>query len=111
MNIDKQTLRPIWLHGDLKSVMVIDQRRLPHEFVVADLQTVDDIVMAIQEMFVRGAPLIGVTGNLVHWMLTAQWADHMARRGEMPYFYPPLHEEGKRKYWKIMKELYSRRGY
>ncbi|MFC1541710.1 hypothetical protein ACFL50_04575 [Candidatus Latescibacterota bacterium] len=31
-------------------------------------------------------PLTGVTGNLVHWMLTAQWADHMARRGEMPYF-------------------------
>ncbi|MFC1538706.1 hypothetical protein ACFL6H_04720 [Candidatus Latescibacterota bacterium] len=31
-------------------------------------------------------PLTGVTGNMVHWLLTAQWADHMARRGETPYF-------------------------
>ena len=61
MNIAKQKLRPIWLHEDEKTVMVIDQRRLPHEFLVADLQTVDDIVMAIKKMFVRGAPLIGVT--------------------------------------------------
>ncbi|MBW2011272.1 MAG: S-methyl-5-thioribose-1-phosphate isomerase [Deltaproteobacteria bacterium] len=31
------------------------------EFVVADLKTVDHIIAAIKEMFVRGAPLIGVT--------------------------------------------------
>jgi len=39
-------------------------------------------------------PLTGVTGNLVHWMLTAQWADHMARRGEMPYFRLGLNYDG-----------------
>ncbi len=31
-------------------------------------------------------PATGVTGNLVHWLLTAQWADHMACRDETPYF-------------------------
>jgi|GEM_PF-1808121 hypothetical protein len=35
------------------------------------------------------SPLSTVTANLVHWMLTASWADHMARRGEHPYFRQP----------------------
>jgi methylthioribose-1-phosphate isomerase len=62
MKVDGQNIRPIWLDSDLKTIKVIDQRRLPHEFVVADLKSVDDVIRAIQEMFVRGAPLIGVTG-------------------------------------------------
>jgi methylthioribose-1-phosphate isomerase len=54
--------RPIWLDADSGYVQVIDQRRLPHKLVIADLKTVDDTVRAIQAMYVRGAPLIGVTG-------------------------------------------------
>ncbi len=61
MKVDGQSLRPIWLDEDRSTVKVIDQRRLPHKFVVADLNTVDDIITAIKEMYVRGAPLIGVT--------------------------------------------------
>lgn len=57
-----QKLQAIWLDKNLKVVKVIDQRRLPHEFVIVELKTVDDIIMAIKEMLVRGAPLIGVTG-------------------------------------------------
>ncbi|BBO86342.1 methylthioribose-1-phosphate isomerase [Desulfosarcina ovata subsp. sediminis] len=62
MNVDGKQLRPIWLGEDGVTVKVIDQRQLPHCFVVADLITVDQVIEAIQEMFVRGAPLIGVTG-------------------------------------------------
>jgi methylthioribose-1-phosphate isomerase len=61
MKVDGKDMRPIWLKEDGQTVQVIDQRRLPHEFVVLDLTTVDDVIMAIQEMVVRGAPLIGVT--------------------------------------------------
>ena len=62
MNVDGKKVRPIWLNEDGKTVNVIDQRQLPHRFVVADLKTVDEVIHAIREMFVRGAPLIGVTG-------------------------------------------------
>jgi methylthioribose-1-phosphate isomerase len=62
MKVDGRDIRPIWLAENQKYVQVIDQRFLPHEFVVADLQTVDDTIVAIREMYVRGAPLIGVTG-------------------------------------------------
>ncbi len=52
--------RTIWPTED-KYVEVIDQRKLPHEFVVVKLETYDDAVDAIKEMIVRGAPLIGAT--------------------------------------------------
>jgi len=51
----------IWLNPDGRSVDIIDQRWLPHEFRVVTLETVDDVATAIRDMWVRGAPLIGVT--------------------------------------------------
>jgi len=62
MRVDGRDIRPIWLNEDQQKVNVIDQRFLPHEFVVAELKTVYHVITAIQEMFVRGAPLIGITG-------------------------------------------------
>jgi methylthioribose-1-phosphate isomerase len=51
----------IWLNTDGRSVDIIDQRWLPHEFRVVTLKTVEDVATAIRDMWVRGAPLIGVT--------------------------------------------------
>ena len=44
------------------AVEIIDQTRLPHEFVTLRLENMRDAERAIREMQVRGAPLIGVTG-------------------------------------------------
>ena len=82
MNVDGKEMRPIWLAEDGKTVQVIDQRLLPHELAVLDLTTVDDVIMAVQEMVVRGAPLIGVTaayGVLVAALDAAGRADAAAR--------------------------------
>jgi methylthioribose-1-phosphate isomerase len=55
-------MRTIWVHPqDSTCIQVIDQRFLPHELVVKDLFTVTDVAQAIKEMWVRGAPLIGVS--------------------------------------------------
>lgn len=62
MKVDGKNVRTIWLNDDKKSVEIIDQRKLPHEFVIENLKTVDDAIKAIKDMYVRGAPLIGVTG-------------------------------------------------
>jgi len=58
---NNKPLRPIWQEDDSDSVKIIDQRFLPHRFSVIDLKSVDDVIDAIKEMCVRGAPLIGVT--------------------------------------------------
>ncbi|MBU1712004.1 MAG: S-methyl-5-thioribose-1-phosphate isomerase [Proteobacteria bacterium] len=58
---NNKPLRPIWQEDDPDTVKIIDQRLLPHRFSVIDLKSVDDVIYAIREMCVRGAPLIGVT--------------------------------------------------
>ncbi|MEH0019701.1 MAG: S-methyl-5-thioribose-1-phosphate isomerase [Desulfobacter sp.] len=64
MNVDGKEMRPIWFNTDTETVQVIDQRFLPHELIIEDLTTVDMVIHAIKEMYVRGAPLIGATGAL-----------------------------------------------
>jgi methylthioribose-1-phosphate isomerase len=61
MTTGHRKLRPIWRDDATGNVKIIDQRLLPHELAIADLTTVADAVRAIREMYVRGAPLIGVT--------------------------------------------------
>jgi len=62
MKINGQHYHSIWLHPeDTRIIQIIDQRHLPHEFVVEDLKTVVATARAIKEMHVRGAPLIGAT--------------------------------------------------
>jgi methylthioribose-1-phosphate isomerase len=59
MKIDQTSYRTIWLAKDGWRVQIIDQTRLPHEFVILELETVDAVAEAIKVMRVRGAPLIG----------------------------------------------------
>ena len=44
-------------------VQLIDQRFLPHRFVVETVTTVDEMAAAISEMHVRGAGLIGAAAG------------------------------------------------
>ena len=59
MKIDGKSYRTIWFENN--TVKIIDQTRLPHQFVIKDLKTVQDSINAIKTMEVRGAPLIGAT--------------------------------------------------
>ncbi len=51
-----RTIRPA---ADGRSIEIIDQTRLPHEFVTVRLASLEDVCAAIRDMQVRGAPLIG----------------------------------------------------
>ena len=59
MRIDGKEYRTIWFENDV--VKIIDQTKLPHQFVIKELKTVNDAINAIKVMEVRGAPLIGAT--------------------------------------------------
>ncbi len=62
MLVDGVQMRPIQPVDGKEIVRVIDQRYLPHQLILKDLETVDDTIEAIKQMVVRGAPLIGATG-------------------------------------------------
>ena len=61
MRIEGKNYKTIWFDQNSKNVKIIDQTKLPHEFIIKDLETVDDAINAIKVMEVRGAPLIGAT--------------------------------------------------
>ena len=64
MNVDGKHYRTIWVkEGDERVIQIIDQRNLPHKFIIEDLKSVDDFASAIKDMHVRGAPLIGATAG------------------------------------------------
>ncbi|GGS39251.1 S-methyl-5-thioribose-1-phosphate isomerase [Actinokineospora fastidiosa] len=45
-------------------IVALDQTRLPHDVVLLDLRTVDELIDAIRTLAVRGAPALGVAGAL-----------------------------------------------
>ncbi|QFU07250.1 Methylthioribose-1-phosphate isomerase [Rhodobacteraceae bacterium THAF1] len=61
MKIDGVPYRSLWWDADEGALQIIDQRWLPHELRIQQVDTLDDYADAIVEMRVRGAPLIGAT--------------------------------------------------
>ena len=61
MNVEGRWRRSIELADDARSVIVLDQQKLPREIRWVRLATLDEVARAIKDMTVRGAPLIGVT--------------------------------------------------
>ena len=59
MKIEGKEYRTIWFEKNI--VKIIDQTKLPHQFIIKELKTINDAINAIKTMEVRGAPLIGAT--------------------------------------------------
>lgn len=64
MKVNGTHYRTIWPDKkNPQTIHIIDQRQLPHRFVIEDLTCLDDFVAAIRDMHVRGAGLIGATAG------------------------------------------------
>ena len=59
MKIKGNEYSTIWFEKNI--VKIIDQTKLPHQFIIKKLKNVEDAINAIKNMEVRGAPLIGAT--------------------------------------------------
>ena len=57
MQINGKEYKAIWFEDGV--VKLIDQRKLPYKFEIFTARTIDDVVFAIKNMLVRGAPAIG----------------------------------------------------
>lgn len=65
MKVNDNRFETIWIHpGNPGIVQIIDQRLLPFEFRIEDILTYEDMFVAIRDMHLRGAPLIGAAGAL-----------------------------------------------
>jgi hypothetical protein len=68
-------------------------------------------VLDIEGFDERVAPLSGLSGNLVLWLLTAQWTWHMVRRNETPYYWQNYLEVGAVEYDDRTHAKFVERGY
>jgi methylthioribose-1-phosphate isomerase len=76
VNVGEKHFRTIWLKpGDDRVVQLIDQRFLPHQFVIEDISTVAQMATAIRDMHVRGAGLIGASAGYGMYLAALQAAD------------------------------------
>src|SRR5262249_53650295 len=60
MNVQGKPYRSAWWDDDESALRIVDQTALPRSFRVQSLRTLDEVCVAIRDMRVRGAPLIGV---------------------------------------------------
>ena len=58
MKYENRKYHSLWYEND--NLKIIDQRYLPEEFRIIELKTCREVILAIKEMALRGAPLIGV---------------------------------------------------
>ena len=73
MKVGGQHFRTIWLKTDDECVVqLIDQRFLPHRFVIEEVGTVEQMATAIREMHVRGAGLIGASAGYGMYLATIE---------------------------------------
>jgi methylthioribose-1-phosphate isomerase len=92
MNVNGKHYRTIWLkENDPTVVQIIDQRHLPHEFVVEDLTTVEAVAHAIKDMHVRGAGLIGAAAGYGMYVAALH-----APQSSVAAFMAALQEDGQR---------------
>lgn len=61
MKIGDKHYRSLWWEESLQVLQIIDQRSLPYDFRIQNVDTIEGYVDAIVQMRVRGAPLIGAT--------------------------------------------------
>jgi methylthioribose-1-phosphate isomerase len=78
--------RTIWRKPeDERVVQLIDQRFLPHEFVIEEVRSVEQMATAIRDMHVRGAGLIGASAGYAMYLAALEAArrdsfdEHMSR--------------------------------
>jgi methylthioribose-1-phosphate isomerase len=71
MNVRGRHYRTIWPKpDDDRVIQLIDQRFLPHQFVIEEVRTVAEMAVAIREMHVRGAGLIGAAAGYGMYLAT-----------------------------------------
>lgn len=84
MNVRGRHYRTIWPKaGDERTIQLIDQRALPHRFVIEEVRTVAEMAAAIREMHVRGAGLIGAAAGYGMYLATLESDDPTAAAAQL----------------------------
>lgn len=83
MKVGDKYFRTIWVdESQPKIIKIIDQRFLPHEFIIAEIRSVNEMATVIKDMWVRGAGLIGVSGAFGIYLATLEM-ENLEKKGQV----------------------------
>ena len=77
MLVNGKQYRTIWLSNDGDTINIIDQRKLPFEFEIEKVRTYKEMCVAIKDMHLRGAGLIGAAAGYGMYLAVLQSTDWM----------------------------------
>ena len=90
-DMGENTIRPIFWDGDV--CVILDQRYLPHEEKYIRCTTPEEVIDAIKNMAIRGAPAVGLAGAAAVALGVRVWATQcdcpssgQARRPDTTFF-------------------------
>lgn len=90
MKVKGEFYRSIWVDPKNSTLIkIIDQRYLPHHFVIQDINSIEKMAMAIRDMWLRGAGLIGVAGAYGIYLASLQlkegddWASELQKQAHL----------------------------
>ncbi len=84
MNVQGKHYRTIWVKEDNnKVIQIIDQRPLPHKFVIEDISNSDEMAVAIKDMHLRGAGLIGAAAGYGMYLAVLEAANNPDKFDEL----------------------------
>jgi len=76
MHVKGKNYRAIRADKKNKSVRIINQLKIPFEFEIIEINSYSELVNAIKDMRLRGAPLIGVAGAYAVWLACVEAIDN-----------------------------------
>ena len=89
MSLTYRGTDPVRLSDDRKSIIAIDQTKLPGEVDYIEIKTLDEMYDAIKSLAVRGAPCIGIFAGYCMALLAGTYKDQ-----DSDSFYEKLKKDG-----------------
>ncbi|MFP6884617.1 MAG: S-methyl-5-thioribose-1-phosphate isomerase [Roseibacillus sp.] len=105
MRVDGRPYRTVWSDPGKGVVCIIDQRKLPWNFVLKDLATVEETAVAIREMHVRGAGCIGATAGYGMWLAARESSGSMERLEQLAGLLTATRPTARNLSWAVERQL------
>ncbi|MCX7696171.1 MAG: S-methyl-5-thioribose-1-phosphate isomerase [Bacteroidales bacterium] len=72
MLFNGKSYQSVWAEQNKKIIYLVNQRNLPFSFEIVEIKTIEELLEAIKNLTVRGAPAIGIAAAYGIWLILEQ---------------------------------------
>ena len=74
MLVHGKPYQAVWASYEEKTIYFIDQTKLPFQFEIQACKDIEELIVAIKKLAIRGAPAIGIAAAYGTWLITEQFS-------------------------------------